>query len=212
MRSWSTSGRVRNWEVGTLNKPLTYFCIDIEASGPVPGLFNLVSFGVVPAKRAGDTWVVSDDELYIEVKPDFEGYEPEAERIHGLSREHLQNNGMDSKEAMRRLEAWTLEQAGDTRPLFVGHNAPFDWMYIAYYFAYAGMKNPYGYNALDTKALAMGKLDLEWPDTNKERLAELLPNLPAVEPDKIHNAVYDARYQAHILCELLALPSRKRAS
>ena len=27
---------------------LVYFSVDVEASGPVPGLYNLVSIGVVP--------------------------------------------------------------------------------------------------------------------------------------------------------------------
>ncbi|MEZ4463966.1 MAG: hypothetical protein R3F43_05440 [bacterium] len=34
-----------------------YFCVDLEASGPVPGLFNLVSIGGVVVRLAGTgTW------------------------------------------------------------------------------------------------------------------------------------------------------------
>lgn len=187
-----------------MGRDITYFCIDIEASGPVPGLYNLVSLGAVavPPNRDGKLAPASD-EFYVEIKPVFDGFDPQAMAIHGLTREHLEANGKDPKEAMQELEAWTKERAGKTRALFVGHNAPFDWMYVAYYFAWAGMANPYGYNALDTKALAMGKLDLDWLSTNKENLARLLPELPEAEPDKVHNAVYDARYQAHILCALV---------
>ncbi len=37
---------------------ITYFCIDLEASGPVPGLFNMVSLGAVPVVRQRDgRWV-----------------------------------------------------------------------------------------------------------------------------------------------------------
>ena len=66
---------------------LTYISIDIEASGPVPGLFNLVSIGAVAVEKNKDgVWAVDSGEFYVEVKPIFDGYDPEAERIHGLSK------------------------------------------------------------------------------------------------------------------------------
>ena len=108
---------------------------------------------------------------------------------------------------MEALREWAKGNSKRTRCVFVGHNAPFDWSFVAYYFAYAGMENPFGYNALDTKALAMGKLDLGWLETSKENLQRLLP-LPVQEEGKVHNAVYDARYQALILASLLNLPKR----
>ena len=42
---------------------ITYFCIDIEASGPVPGFFNMVSLGAVPVVRRRDgRWTVGREE------------------------------------------------------------------------------------------------------------------------------------------------------
>jgi len=32
---------------------IVYFSVDVEASGPVPGLYNLVSIGAVPVGREG---------------------------------------------------------------------------------------------------------------------------------------------------------------
>ena len=32
---------------------IVYFSVDVEASGPVPGLYNLVSIGAVPVSRKG---------------------------------------------------------------------------------------------------------------------------------------------------------------
>jgi DNA polymerase III epsilon subunit-like protein len=116
-------------------------------------------------------------------------------------------NGLEIKPAMEALRDWAKKTAGKSRRVFVGHNAPFDWSFVAYYFAYVGMENPFGYNALDTKALAMGKLDLGWLETSKENLQRLLP-LPPQEEGQVHNALYDARYQAMILAALLNLPKR----
>ena len=191
------------------NDPITYFCVDIEASGPVPGLFNMVSLGAVPVRLGADgKWAVDSIELYQEYQPDFPGWDKEAEKIHRITRDHLAKNGLAIKPAMEALRDWAKGNSKRTRCVFVGHNAPFDWSFVAYYFAHVGMENPFGYNALDTKALAMGKLDLGWLETSKENLQRMLP-LPPQEEGKIHNAVYDARYQALILAALLNLPKRQ---
>ncbi|MCA9527832.1 MAG: 3'-5' exonuclease [Myxococcales bacterium] len=180
-----------------------YFCVDLEASGPVPGLFNLVSIGGVVVRLAGDRHVVGDS-FYYEIKPDFEGFDPGAEAIHKLSRAHLEAEGRPAREVLAAITAFVKAQVGPgERPLFVGHNAPFDWMYTAWYFAWAGMENPFGYNALDTKALAMGTHRLPWKQTNKERLEALHPGLVPPDPDLVHNALADARFQADILIALL---------
>src|SRR5688572_24997587 len=153
--------------------PVLYVCIDCEASGPAPGLFNLVSIGAVPVVApppgSGGRHRVLDEDLYLELKPAFPGFEPDAMKIHGITREHLEEHGTESREAMRQLREWALSLAKAGEHLvFVGHNAPFDWMYISWYFIWAEVANPFGYKALDTKALAMGKLGVPWLATNKD--------------------------------------------
>lgn len=190
------------------NDPITYMCVDIEASGPVPGLFNMVSLGIVPVRMGEDRkWFVDTLELYQEYQPVFPGWDAVAEKIHGISRKHCEEKGMEIKPAMEQLKEFAKGNSKKTRCVFVGHNAPFDWSFVAYYYAYVGMENPFGYNALDTKALAMGKLDLGWLETSKENLQTKL-SLPVHDEKQVHNALYDARYQAHILAELLNLPKR----
>ena len=187
---------------------ITYMCIDIEASGPVPGLFNMVSLGIVPVRLAADgKWNVDSIELYQEYKPVFPGWDDGAEKIHQITRKHCEEKGLDIKPAMEALRDWAKGNSKKSRCVFVGHNAPFDWSFVAYYFAYVGMDNPFGYNALDTKALAMGKLDLGWLETSKENLQKKL-SLREQDDKQVHNAVYDARYQAEILAALLNLPKR----
>src|SRR5579859_3854273 len=110
--------------------PVTFFCIDIEASGPAPGLFNMVSLGAVPVRLAQDgKWVVEAAELYQEYKPIFPGWDREAERIHRITRAHLEEKGMEIKPSMEALRDWAKKEAGRTRRVFVGHNAPFDWSF-----------------------------------------------------------------------------------
>ncbi len=188
-------------------RPLVYFSIDCESSGPVPGLFNLISLGVVavhqeqtpegPRHRKGN-------EKYWELQLAYPGWEDEAEQIHRLSRERLAEKGLPPAQVMQELREWTLEQcAKGEKPVFVGHNAPFDWMYVNYYFHAFDVPNPYGYNGMDTKAYAGGKHRLLWPDTSKEKLLELYPRLEAPPEHLVHDALVDARFQADILIALL---------
>ena len=180
-----------------------YVCVDIEASGPVPGFYNMVSIGGVVVRFNGSVHE-RGEEFYYEMKPISEGFDEHAMRIHGLTREHLDRHGVDARSVMLSICDWVQTIRGDAdRVLFVGHNAPFDWMYVAWYFSWAGLDNPFGYNALDTKALMMGRLGLPWRDCNKERLVEVYPGLHPPRPEDVHNALSDARFQADILIALL---------
>lgn len=182
---------------------MIYFCLDCEASGPVPPLFNLLSIGVTVVRPRGDRHVLGDS-LYLELAPIFPGFDAGAMAVCGLDAERLRREGMPPRDALERLTAFVRDQnAGSPdRPCFVGHNAVFDWSHIAYYYAHFGLENPFGYKGLDTKSLAMGRLRIAWNDTSKENLERLL-RLPAQDPAQLHRADYDAHYQALILQALL---------
>ncbi len=188
-------------------REIIYFSIDVEASGPVPGLYNLISIGVVavhPERQGGDVRHRKGAEKYWELKPIYHGWDPEAEKVHRLSREHLEKNGLPPRQVMLELRDFTRDICRNgERPVFVGHNAPFDWMHVNYYFHALDVDNPYGYNAMDTKAYAGGKHQLLWTDTNKENLLEIYPNLVAPPEELVHNALVDARFQAELLISLL---------
>lgn len=177
----------------------TWFCVDIECSGPVPALYDMVSLGAV---------VVADDltlgeTFYVEIRPTAPRVDPDAMRVNGLDLEALKRDGRPLRDVLGELSAFVARhRAPGSNVVFVGHNAPFDWSFVSYCYHAEGLKNPFGYKALDTKALAMGVLGLPWAETNKENL-EVLLALPRQDPDRTHRADYDAWYQAHILVGLL---------
>lgn len=189
---------------------MIYVSVDCEASGPLPPLFNLLAIGATVVRPAFGRHELGDS-FYAELKPIFPGHDPAALAVCGLDVERLRREGMEPREAMERFRRWVLaENAGSRqKPVFVGHNAVFDWAYVAYYFAHFGMDNPFGYKGLDTKSLAMGRLGIGWLETSKEKLAPLL-GLPPEDPALVHRADYDARYQAMILAALLDRPAAAR--
>ena len=181
----------------------TYFCIDIECSGQVPAIFDMISLGAVVVRRQAEAGMELGETFYIELAPVSAQVDPGAMAVNGLDIEQLRRSGIPRPEALRALNAWVREQTvAGTTPVFVGHNAPFDWSFVAYSYRVEGIRNPFGYKALDTKALAMGVLGVHWLDSNKDVLADAL-GLPPEDHGQKHRADYDAHYQALILVGLL---------
>jgi ribonuclease T len=96
---------------------------------------------------------------------------------------------------MRTFRDWLRTVAGEDGSLvFVGFNAPFDWSFVNYYFHLFDGGNPFGFTALDIKALYMGATGCDWADTRSSKIAERLK--PTLKGD--HAALHDAQYQAEI--------------
>lgn len=139
--------------------------------------------------------------FYIELKPANEKLTPEASRVHQLSIPHLLEVGVDPALALTRFESWLNEQVGPSRiPVFVAFNAPFDWMFVNYYFIHYIGHNPFGHAALDIKALYMGLARVPWSQTSWRFID------PGFTQQKIltHHALQDALDQAALFKKLLA--------
>ncbi len=183
----------------------TWFCIDIECSGTVPAIYDMISLGAVAVHERDGGHLELGDSLYLELCPVSDTVDTRAMAVNGLDIDRLRAEGTPRKVALEKLTAWvaaTVDPASEA--VFVGHNAPFDWSFVAYCYKAERMKNPFGYKALDTKALAAGILDIHWLDTGKDTLAARL-GLPGEDMGQKHRADYDAWYQAEILKALLTL-------
>ncbi len=181
----------------------TWFCVDIECSGPVPGLYDMISLGVVAVARGADGKLALGASEYVEIRPTAPRVDPGAMKVNGLDLERLKREGLPLGEALDRVTGFVRQHTlPGTKPVFVGHNAPFDWSFVSYAYHATDRENPFGYKALDTKAMSIGVLGLHWLDTNKEQLQALL-GLPDQDAAQTHRADYDAWYQALILKGLL---------
>ncbi len=181
----------------------TWFCVDIECNGPVPGLYAMVSLGAVAVRADADGRLQKVASFYRELKPEAPRHDARAAAVHGLDQRRLAAEGLSRADFCRALTDWVAAwTAPGTEACFVGHNAPFDWSFVAWTFAEQELPNPFGYKALCTKAMATGVLGVHWLDSSKETLSA---RLPIREEDKSqkHRADYDADYQADILIALL---------
>jgi DNA polymerase III epsilon subunit-like protein len=183
---------------------LDYFCVDVESSGPVPGIHSLLSVGVTHVRRFQGTYQPFKD-FYVELKPAYPGYEEAAMAVNKLDPKTLQEKGLPPREAMTKIVDWLKAEQQDARerPVFVAHNAPFDWMFFAYYCGHFEVPNPFGHSALDTKALAMGKLEIAWNQTSLKSVAQILANVPMRDQSTLHHAGADARYLAIVFSALM---------
>jgi DNA polymerase III epsilon subunit-like protein len=166
-----------------------YIVVDVEAAGPNPSAYALLSIGACTLGEPREVF-------YVELQPDREATTDQAMAVHGLSMERLSEEGTPPTEAMRRFADWVARATPDgMRPLFVGFNAPFDWMFVNDYFhRYLG-SNPFGHAALDIKALYMGAVGVRWDETSMRYLAPRYLGGAQLT----HNALQDAIDQARIL-------------
>jgi len=170
-----------------------FISVDIETSGPNPRDYALLSIGACTITEPRKTF-------YIELKPDIDGSVQEALAISNLSLEKLQKEGMLAKNAMQKFTQWLGEVISEeSQPVFTAFNAPFDWMFINDYFhRYLG-HNPFGYKALDIKALYMGIHKTKWTETSYNKVNKKT----GVETVLTHHALEDAIQQAKIFEILL---------
>lgn len=164
-----------------------FISVDIEASGPVPGLYSMLSLG---ACRCDDRSVAFEATL----RPTTMRFVREALEVTGFDLAQLQKEGMEPAEAMAAFGSWVIETAGSRTPVFVGLNAAFDWAFVNYYFHLFELPNPFGFAPIDIKALYMGKFQTTWREATSKQIALALS--VDVTPD--HTAIKDAIAQAQL--------------
>lgn len=172
-----------------------YVSVDVETAGPSPSRHALLAIGAC---------LVDDPEIgfYAELRPTSDDADPGALAVSGLSLAELRKSGEEPDAALDRFEHWLGEVTPTGRPVFVGFNAPFDWMFVNDYFHRYRAGNPFGHSAVDIKAVFMGLAGVDWDATGFAQVAARYG-----EPTSLsHNALADARAQArlfrHILDEL----------
>lgn len=117
---------------------MSYIAVDVEADGPCPGRYSMVSFGAVVVRPG------LMDTFKGEVTPITTDFVPEALAVSGVTR--AQHENFPAPEAvMLDFKDW-IKKVSVGRPRFITDNLAFDWQWINYYFhRYCGV-NPFGFS------------------------------------------------------------------
>ena len=76
-----------------------YISVDIEAAGPVPGEYSMLSIGAIVVGRP-------ETSFYAELKPLNDNAVPEALAVSGLDMAKLSEEGQEPRAVMEALRDW----------------------------------------------------------------------------------------------------------
>ena len=127
---------------------MAYVMVDVEADGPIPGDYSMVSLGAI----------IVEPELtrtfYGQLRPVSERWIPEALRVSGHSREETLAFE-EPKLVMERFLAWLLKECPNKR-IFISDNNGFDWQFVNWYFHHFLGQNPFGFSSQNLGSLYKG--------------------------------------------------------
>jgi ribonuclease T len=183
---------------------VVYLSVDVEASGPFPGMFSLVSIGAVVVKTDSEGfWSVDESAtFYEELKHLPRAKELEAAtNIHGLTREYLDANAREPGEVMEDFADFFDDLVSQYKKVVpAAWPASFDSPYIGWYLQYFLDENPLGWSCFDIPSFGMGLFQC-----HRNALRNLMKKAGiefGKNPDP-HNALADAIEQGETLAQLL---------
>ncbi|GAA3528691.1 3'-5' exonuclease [Streptomyces osmaniensis] len=186
-------------------KPSRYISVDIEADGPIPGPYSMLSIGAaVAGVQDGDGFTAADPEehtFYRELRPIGEEFVPEALAVSGLDRERLKAEGSEPAVALAEFSEWVREVSAGAQPVMCGYPASYDWTFLYWYLIRFTGASPFGHSGcLDMKTLYATKAGLPLRAVAKGTMPrELLSRRRHT-----HHALDDAVEQAELFANLMA--------
>lgn len=178
------------------HSPELYVAVDVEADGPIPGPYSMLSLGMAAVGR-------DDLTFYTELMPISDQFVPEALKVCGLDRDRLRREAPSAEDAMQAAADWVEALRPHGRPVFLAAPAVWDGMFVHWYFMRFIGHNPFGTTGagVDLRSFWMGATGAEWTDTHKTQIKEKLgvKGFPHT-----HNALDDARELAATFAAVLA--------
>ncbi|MCG8441648.1 MAG: hypothetical protein MI723_07565, partial [Caulobacterales bacterium] len=142
--------------------PELFVAADVEADGPIPGPYSMLSLGLAVAGRP-------ELAFYTELKPISEDFVPQALAVSGLDREALKAEAPQPAQAMAAAARWVNGLRRMGRPVFLAAPAVWDGMFVHWYFMRFLGKSPFGItgSGVDLRSYWMGVTGCEWVESRK---------------------------------------------
>lgn len=179
-----------------------YVVVDIEADGPVPGLYSMLSIGAVATTDANEL-----DSFYKKIEPIPDAFQdPETMawwRAQPEAWAEVTHEAIPAVEVMNEFIDW-LESLGK-KPLFVAHPVALDYTFVSWYLWKFTNNNPFTDEGgapigLDLSSFISGKFSLSYKKSKRKGLASWMK---VGMPEHSHNALDDARGFGVILRNVL---------
>ncbi len=182
--------------------PELYISLDVEADGPCPGLFSMLSFGM--AAFTLDKQLVGTfsrnlqrlDDAQLDDRTMTWWQTPENEAAYAATRE----DAIAPRAAMLEARTWLEAMRRFGRPLICGAPSGFDFTFLYYYFQRELGESPIGFASLDLRSYAAAVLKRQYRQVGKNSFpADWLSDALA----HTHVALDDAIEQGCILINMM---------
>jgi GrpB-like predicted nucleotidyltransferase (UPF0157 family)/DNA polymerase III epsilon subunit-like protein len=190
-----------------------YVSFDIEADGPIPGDYSMLSAGFCVAGWTSSGIFHPTEprhrHIYLEIQPISNSFLPEAMKVNGLNRETLARTGLSPENAVQQLKDW-FESVKESRNLvLVAYPATFDWPFLSYYFHKfgKGAAPPISFTRVcDLRTLIVSKSRSLYYTPTRKCIPEAL--MPARK--LTHHALNDAVEQAELFASVQLWPGKRQ--
>ena len=186
-------------------KQTTYLSVDIEADGPIPGMYSMLSIGAAAFQqdrsnskgfRQLNTFkrniLPLPDALQDPDTMQWWATQPAAWKA-------ATEDAIPAEQAMKEFVAWCRSLPGPL--VFIGFPVVFDFMFVYWYIVrFTGERSPFGKQGLDIKTLTFERLNCEFKEATKRNMPRTwFRNSPA----HTHDALDDAIGQGVLLMNIL---------
>jgi len=148
----------------------TYISIDVEADGPIPGEFSMLSLGAA-AFSLGNRTPLSTFGANLKTLPDASTH-PSTMAWWDKNQEawkEATTDPRDPEEVMKDFQRWMRGLPG--KPVLVGYPITFDFSFVYWYYVrFVGFPAPFSFSALDLKTMAMVKMGTGFHTAAKRRM------------------------------------------
>jgi len=127
---------------------MSYFMVDVEADGPCPAIYSMVSFGAILVRPGLDVT------FHGRVRPVSEKFIAASLAVSGVSRAETLNYP-EPRSVMADFARWIAAHTVG-RAMFISDNNGFDWQFINWYFHQFLGQNPFGHSSTNLGSIYKG--------------------------------------------------------
>ena len=175
-----------------------YISTDIEADGPIPGLYSMLSLGAAAFKPDGAIEDTFSENLTClpdatEDPDTMDWWRGQPEAWAAARKDHQTPSSV-----MKKYVAWV--KSFPERPVFVAYPVGFDFTFVYWYMIKFVGESPFRHSAIDIRSYAMAMLK---KDAFKKSTKRYMPKRWFSDNPHIHKALDDAIEQGVLFCNML---------